>query len=145
PQVRGGRIATASLPGTVLLLRARRASETARRTQIQLPIRIVRTEFFARVNELVSAHDGRAHALIRAQARGGLNTIKVEIPEIEPMGDPVLRLERTRNAIIYQTFESNSVLGAPIRQALVNGFEMTPPKTNKTVSNREQATWWRFI
>jgi hypothetical protein len=145
PPVRGRRIVTARVPGTVLLLRARRASESARRTQIQLPIRIVRTEFFADVNELVSAHDGRSHPLVRAKARGGLNTIKVEIPENDRIVDPVLRLERTRTAIIYQTFDANSVLGAPIRQALINGFAMTPPTTSKTVADESRATWWRFI
>lgn len=126
-------------------MRVRRASETARRTQVQLPIHVVQTAFFAGVKDLVSAHDGRAHTLIRARARGGLNTIKVEIPEIEPMRDPVLRLERTTTAILYQTFDAISVLGKPIQQALLYGFAMSPPVTFKTVADETRATWWRFI
>jgi len=126
-------------------MRVRRASETARRTQIQLPIRIVRTEFFLSLPEVVSAHDGRSHQIVMAKARGGLNTIKVEIPEIEPMIDPVLRLERTPNAIIYQAYDASSVLGKPIRQALLNGFKMDPPRTFSTVADLSKATWWRFI
>jgi HKD family nuclease len=145
PPIRTRRRPRASVPGTVLLMRVRRASETARRTQIQLPIRVVQTEFFVGVRDLVSAHDGRAHTLIRASARGGLNTIKVEIPEIEPMADPVLRLERTATAILYQTFDAASVLGKPIQQALLNGFAMNPPTTFKTVPDEARATWWRFI
>lgn len=145
PPVRGRTTPTAGVPGTVLLMRVRRASETARRTQIQLPIRVVQTNFFTGVNELVSAHDGRSHPLVRARARGGLNTIKVEIPEIEPMVDPVLRLERTPRAIIYQAFDSSSVLGTPIRQALLNGFMLHPSMTLKTVADQLKATWWRFI
>jgi HKD family nuclease len=145
PPVRGRKRPRASVPGTVLLMRVRRASETARRTQIQLPIRVVQTAFFTGVRDLVSAHDGRAHTLISASARGGLNTIKVEIPEIEPMADPVLRLERTPNAILYQTFDASSVLGRPIQQALLNGFAMKPPTTFKTVADTTHATWWRFI
>jgi len=93
----------------------------------------------------VSAHDGRAHVIVRATARGGLNTIKAEIPEIDPMTDPVLRLERTPTAVIYRAFDANSVLGTPIRQALLNGFAMTPPTTSKTVADQRKATWWRFI
>ena len=85
------------------------------------------------------------HPLVQASARGGLNTIKTEIPEIEPMTDPVLRLERTANAIIYQAFDSASVLGLPIRQALLNGFAMIPPATMQSVSARTHATWWRFV
>jgi len=145
PPVSGRRKLRASVPGTVLLMRVRRASEMARRTQIQLPIRVVQTAFFAGVRDLVSAHDARAHALISASARGGLNTIKVEIPEIEPMRDPVLRLERTPTAILYQTFDASSVLGKPIQQALLNGFAMKPPTTFKTVAEETRATWWRFI
>jgi hypothetical protein len=145
PRVRGPRPSTAHVPGTVLLMRVRRASEIARRTQIQIPIRVVKTNFFQGVIELVSAHDGRAHVIVRATARGGLNTIKAEIPEIDPMTDPVLRLERTPTAVIYRAFDANSVLGTPIRQALLNGFAMTPPTTSKTVADQRKATWWRFI
>jgi HKD family nuclease len=145
PPVKRNKTASVLVPGTILLLRARRASKTARRTQIQLPIRKMHTDFFTLVDELVSAHDARSHRLVHARARGVLNTIKVEIPEIEPMEDPVLRLERTPRAIIYQAFDANSVLGVPIRQALLNGFAMTPPTTFKTVSDESRATWWRFI
>ncbi len=133
------------VPGTVLLMRVRRASESARRTQIQIPIRVVRTNFFTGLTMLVSAHDGRSHELINATARGTLNTIKIEIPEIQTMADPVLRLERTEKAIVYRAFDSSSVLGRPIHQALLHGFQLTPPATNGTIPDREKATWWRFI
>ncbi len=145
PPVRGTRPPTAHVPGTVLLMRVRRASETERRTQIQIPIRVVQTNFFHDAHELVSAHDGRAHAIVTATARGSLNTIKTEIPEIDPMADPVLRLERTPTAIIYRAFDANSILGTPIRQALLNGFAMSPQVTFKTVADQAKATWWRFI
>ena len=72
---------------------------------------MVQSEFFSGIKNIVSAHDARSHPLVRASARGSLNTIKTEIPEIEPVTDPVLRLERTANAIIYQAFDSASVLG----------------------------------
>lgn len=56
------------VPGTILLMRVRKA----RRTQIQIPIRVVRTRFFAGVNELVSAHNVR-HPLVHAEALTPLN------------------------------------------------------------------------
>jgi len=145
PPVRPKKPVAADVAGTVLLMRVRRASDSERRTQIQLPIRVVKTNFFSGVTELVSEHDARAHSLIHASARGGLNTIKVEIPEIEPMQDPVLRLERTPAAIIYQAFDAMSVLGTPIRQVLLNGFLTNPPETHSTVADQYKATWWRFI
>lgn len=145
PPVRRDQVIAVKVPGTVLLMRVRRASESARRTQIQIPIRVVRTEFFSGINALVSAHDTRTHPLIKAKARGGLNTIKTEIPEIEPMNDPVLRLERTATAIIYVVYDAKSVLGTPIHQALLNGFVMSPPRSSSSIADLEKATWWRFI
>jgi hypothetical protein len=105
----------------------------------------MRTDFFTGVNELVSVHDGRSHHLVHARARGVLNTIKVDITEIAPMDDPVLRLERTPMGIIYWAYDANSVLGLPIRRALLNGFDMIPPMTFKTLADQSRATWWRFI
>lgn len=145
PPVHRVQVPAAQVPGTVLLMRVRRASETARRTQIQIPIRVVRTNFFSGINALISAHDGRSHQLVQASARGGLNTVKTEIPEIEPLSDPVLRLERTATAIIYQAFDAKSILGTPIRQALLNGFELSPPMSSSSIADLERATWWRFI
>jgi hemin uptake protein HemP len=145
PPVRGARRLPANVPGTVMLMRVRRASDTERRTQVQIPIRVVNTQFFRGIREIVSAHDGRAHPLVRATARGALNTIKVEIPEIEPLSDPVLRLERTANAILYQAFDSTSTLGAPIRQALQRGLLFQPPQTSQTIRDVNRATLWRFV
>lgn len=145
PSLSQPKIPQAQVPGTVLLMRVRRASETIRRTQIQIPIRVVRTNFFTGIPSLISAHDGRKHALVHASARGGPNTVKTEVPEIEPMADPVLRLERTTDEIIYQAFDANSVLGSPIRQALMNGFRMSPQTSFSSISELNKATWWRFI
>ena len=145
PEVRGVAVATKKVPGTVLLMRVRRASESARRTQVQIPIRVVESKFFNGIKGIVSAHNGLQHPLIEASAHGSLNTIKVEIPEIDLMSDPVLRLERTATAIIYQAFDALSVLGTPIRQAMVNGFAMNPPTTQQTIKDTARATWWRFI
>ncbi len=146
PPIQRPAVDLAQVAGSVLLMRVRRASETARRTQIQIPIRVTRTNFFAGVASLLSAHDGRMHPLVQATARGGLNTIKTEVPEIESMSEPVLRLERTgTNTIVYQAFDGNSILGAPIKQALLNGFAMSPPATLCSIPGRDRATWWRFI
>jgi len=145
PSVRRAQAIVAQVPGTVLLMRVRRVSESSRRTQIQIPFRVLRTNFFSGMTALISAHDARSHPLGETMARGGVNTVRTEIPEIEPMIDPVLRLERTATAIIYQAFDANSVLGTPIRQALLNGFAMSPPASSCSITNLEKATWWRFI
>lgn len=70
PEIRGAAAATRKVPGTVLLMRVRRASESARRTQVQIPFRVVRSEFFTGIKGIVSAHNAQEHLLIRASARG---------------------------------------------------------------------------
>lgn len=80
PPIPSPLITVEQIAGTVLLMRARRASETARRTQVQIPVRVRRTKFFEGMREIVSAHDGRSHVIITASARGGINTI-LTIPE----------------------------------------------------------------
>lgn len=134
------------ITGTVLLIRVRRASENARRTQVQIPIRVMRTKFFEGITNIVSAHTGRTHTINPASARGMINTMKVELPEIDSMTDPVVRLERTPDAIVYQTFDAYSVLGRPLMDALKRGLDFDPPSTFLTTPRDPQhATWWRFI
>lgn len=132
--------------GRVLLLRPRRASEKERRTQIQLPIRLVRTAFFDGVNEIESAHDGRKHRIISASARGSLNTLKVEVPEINEIDLPVMRLERGPDGITYQAYAEESKLGRPLMDALRNGRTLSPPATVLTTPRAPRsATWFRFV
>jgi hypothetical protein len=132
--------------GTVLLMRVRRASETERRTQVQVPIRVVRTGFFGNDASVRSAHDARVHTVRRAEARGATNTMKLELPEIDPMADPVVRFERTAGWIEYQVYDATSTLGTPIMEALDRGREMDPPATHLTLpDNPRSATWWRFV
>jgi HKD family nuclease/hemin uptake protein HemP len=130
---------------SVLLMRLRRASERERRTQVQIPIRVVSTGFFGKDESVISAHDGRVHTLRYASARGGTNTIKLELPEIDPMVDPVSRFERHESGIEYQVYDAESTLGKPIMEALKRGREMHPPATMLTLESKPDiSTWWRF-
>jgi HKD family nuclease len=131
--------------GAVLLMRVRRASESARRTQVQFPKSVLATQFFDGTRAIVSSQDGRSHELHEAFARGIVNTIKVEIPEIKQMVDPVMRMERTDQGTVYEAYDSGSALGRPIREALERGFALVPPRTEASISDRDRATWWQFI
>jgi len=132
--------------GRVLLMRVRRASATARRTQIQIPIRLVRTGFFGQANEIRSAHNNQQHQIRPASARGSVNTLKVEVPEIDAMADPVMRLEQTPAGILYQAYDAGSPLGQPIMDALNAGLLMVPPATFLTLpGNPNRSTFFRFI
>jgi hypothetical protein len=127
-----------AVAGAILLMRVRRS----RGTQVQIPFQLYDMPFFAGFAAIISAQDGHPRGLNPA---GGRNTLKVEMPETANMRDPVLRLVRTPAAILYEVFDGGSVLGKPIRQALLRGFSMNPPVTFQTISDRAHATWWRFV
>jgi HKD family nuclease len=144
PPTPKGHAAATGTPGTILLMRVRRASATQRRTQVQVPIRLLKTsDFFRNGRQITSAADGRTHSFRDAEGPERLNTIKLEVPEIANMVDPVIRLRRTRAGIIYEAYDSESELGTPIRRNLEQGFRLR--ETEQSISDRKRATWWRFI
>lgn len=128
--------------GTVLLMRLRKASVTDRPTQTQIPFRVVDT-FFQGATMVRSAHDNVSHGIISASARGGRNTIKLEIPEMRTFADPVARFERTPTGIVYETYDVGTPRGNQILQSLQAGQQ--DGTTQQTIRNPQRATWWRFI
>ena len=149
PRPAGGRQPATPQAGTavgrVLLMRVRKASVEDRPTQTQVPMAVFRDPFFQGVTEIISSHDDRRHPIIEAQARGGVNTLKLEIPEMREFEDPVLRLEKTDSGMYYQAYDAQSALGRPIHVALQRGLNTTPRATQITRPPIERATWWRFI
>ena len=128
--------------GTVLLMRLRKASVTDRPTQTQIPFRVVDT-FFQGAAAVRSAHDDVSHGIIAASARGGRNTIKLEIPEMRTFTDPVARFERTPTGIVYETYDVGSPRGNQILQSLHAGQQ--DGTTQHSIRDLQRATWWRFI
>lgn len=128
--------------GTVLLMRLRRASETARRTQTQIPFRVADT-FFKGATGVRSAHSGEMHGINQATARGNRNTVKLEIPEMLDFVQPVARFERTPDGITYETYDVGSPQGNQIMATLEEGRR--DRSTQLSISDAERATWWRFI
>jgi hypothetical protein len=134
--------AQATSPGTVLLMRLRKASLTARQTQTQIPFRVMNT-FFRNATQVRSAHSPRAHGIIQASARGGPNTTKLEIPEMRNFQEPVARFERRPNGIVYEVYDVGSPQGNQIIASLKQG--MSDGTTQLSIRNAQRATWWRFI
>jgi hypothetical protein len=128
--------------GTALLMRLRKASVTDRPTQTQIPFRVVDT-FFGNATSVRSAHSGEAHGIIEASARGGRNTIKLEIPEMRNFVQPVARFERNPDGIVYEAYDVGSPQGNQIMATLEEGRR--DATTQLTISDAERATWWRFI
>lgn len=129
--------------GTVLLMRLRKAHVTDRPTQTQIPIRVADT-FFRGVAAVQSSHSGQGHGIIEATARGGRNTMKLEIPEMREFAQPVARFERTpEGGIVYEVYDVGSPQGNQILGALEEGRRDNT--TQLSIGDAERATWWRAI
>lgn len=135
-------VAARAPAGTVLLMRLRKAHVRDRPTQTQIPIRVADT-FFSGVTEVQSSHSGQRHGIIEATARGGRNTIKLEIPEMRDFLQPVARFERTPEGIVYEAYDVGSSQGNQILAALEEGRR--DKTTQLSISDAEHATWWRPI
>ena len=138
---------TSSAPtGQVLLMRVRKAHATDRPTQTQLPKEVANAPFFGGIKSVLSVHSGDLHNVREASARGIINTLKLEIPEMRKMADPVVRFERTPAGIQYEVYDSSSAQGKAIMGALQTGLATSPPTTKLTrATTPSSATWWRFI
>ena len=128
--------------GTVLLMRLRKASVTERPTQTQIPFRVLE-KFFAGAHEVKSTHSGLIHVISSASARGGPNTMKLEIPEMRNFVQSLARFERTPEGIVYEVYDVGSPKGNQILTALEDGRQDNT--TQLSITNPESATWWRFI
>jgi HKD family nuclease len=132
--------------GTVLLMRVRKASVSRRPTQTQLPKAVATQAFFAGISSVTSTHDGQNHGIHAAEARGIVNTLKLEIPEMRKFADPVIRFERTATDVVYEVYDSSSAKGKTIMNGLNFGLSTKPQSTFLTLPrNPSRATWWRFI
>lgn len=129
-------------PGSVLLMRLRKAHVTQRPTQAQIPIRLL-SSFFKGVSAVTSAHTGQSHSLIKASARGSQNTVKLEIPEMRSFSDPLARFELTPSGIVYEVYDIGTPKGNQIRARLVSGQKNG--STQATITDLSRATWWRAI
>jgi hypothetical protein len=56
---------------------------------------------------------------------------------------PVARLEKTQEGIVYETYDVGSPQGNQILASLEEGRR--DGTTQMTISNANRATWWRFI
>jgi HKD family nuclease len=128
--------------GTVLLMRLRKAHIRDRPTQAQIPFRVV-DQFFHGVDTVRSSHSGDEHKIVEASARGGRNTIKLEIPEMRGFAQPVARFERRAEGIVYETYDVGTPQGNQIIASLEEG--RANGATQLAVSDARRATWWRYI
>lgn len=133
--------------GQVLLMRVRKAHVTDRPTQTQIPAVVMQSTFFNGARSVTSAHTGEVHAVSTATARGSVNTLKLEIPEMRTMSDPVVRFEHTGSDIQYEVYDATTPQGSTVMRALQNGLKSGAANPTRLTRPRNptSATWWRFV
>ncbi|HEX5241862.1 MAG TPA: phospholipase D-like domain-containing protein [Tepidisphaeraceae bacterium] len=130
----------------VLLMRVRTARGGK---QIQVPITLKKSAFLQDIGELISGRDGahRPISATRPERMGGeINTYKCEMPELEPMSDPVIRLEKSATGVTFYAYDAESPQGRAIMSSLVAGRTAVPRTTVLTKpSDPSHSTWYRFV
>jgi hypothetical protein len=128
----------------ILLFRVR----PARGTQVQIPIPLRNSAYFARHNEIIGP-DGtsRGISVTRPERGGGkVNTVKVEIPESHGMTMPIIRLEHTSGGIRYTVYDGAMRDGKEFADALEEGRHTVPVETVLTKpSTPNESQWYRFV
>lgn len=146
PSSNSSAVATHTPLGQVLLMRVRKAHAIDRPTQTQIPKEVANAPFFGGIKSVLSVHTGESHDLREASARGIINTLKLEIPEMKHMTDPVVRFERTPAGIQYEVYDRVSAQGKAIMNSLEGGLNTSPQCTKLTrPSSPDRSTLWRFI
>lgn len=129
---------------SVILIRVRRASETTRRTQIQIPKSLANSSVFGDKKEVVSLHDGVVRSLRPAAARNITNTIKLEVPEIATFIDPILKFVLKDEAVYYEALDAANESSKDVVEFLKNGI--ANKQTSVTLPKKpEMSTWWRIM
>lgn len=127
-------VALPTLQSMVMRLRHGRG-----RTQTQIPLRVV-DSFFAGSRTLRDARTGRSRTMTLSKAGEARNTMKLQLPEIAKMADPVARFERRDDGILFSVHDSSSPDGQKIAELLTEGV-----RDGSTRKTQHGATWWRVL
>lgn len=130
--------------GRVLLMRLRRAA-AARPTQVQIPKQVLDTGFFGAAPWAAYSTSGQRRPISVATASGSANTRKMEMPEVRHFADIFARFVSDGTRVTYEVHDVTSAAGAAIRQAILEGFSTSPPRSRQTSGGstpKANSTWW---
>ena len=109
------------------------------RTQTQIPLRVVNS-FFAGSRTLRDAKTGRSRTMTLSKAGETPNTMKLQLPEIAQMTDPVAWFERREDGVVFEVHDASSPDGRKIASLLDEGV-----RDGSTRKTQKDATWWRVL
>lgn len=111
---------------------------SSRRTQIQIPKKC--SEFFGNLVVRSFCNKGWLFRITQATARNSVNTLKLEVPEIEKMIEPVLIFRKSSQWIWYVAMDG--MLNPRLKNWMMAGISDGSTKTTKP-SNIDCCTWYR--
>jgi hypothetical protein len=109
------------------------------RTQTQIPLRVV-DEFFAGSRTLRNARTGQWRTMTLSKAGDRRNTMKLQLPEIAQMTDPVAHFEHREEGVVFEVYDASSTAGHKIANLLDDGV-----RNGSTRKTQRGATWWRLL
>lgn len=109
------------------------------RTQTQIPFRLI-DQFFGQDRTLHDRVNGRLYTMTLSSTNDRRNTMKVQLPEIASMADPVARFVRGSAGMEFEVYDASSTEGKVIADLLADGL-----RNRATRQTRGGATWWRFL
>lgn len=109
------------------------------RTQTQIPFRLI-DAFFGPDRKLHDRVSGRTFAMTLSSSRERRNTMKLQLPEMAGMSDPVARFVRGAAGMEFEVYDASSKEGKVIADLLEEGLH-----NGTTRKTSHGATWWRFL
>lgn len=122
--------------GATLLMRLRKGRGA---TQTQIPFRVL-ASFFGDEIRVRSASAGTARDMTLSRSGNKKNTMKLQLPEMAQMQEPVARFKRTADGITYELYDAESAEGREIKESLNAGL-----RNGSTYQTQGAATWWRIL
>ncbi|HEV2991996.1 MAG TPA: phospholipase D-like domain-containing protein [Candidatus Angelobacter sp.] len=106
-------------------------------TQIQVPM-MANAIYFNESLDVISEHNGEAHSIREAHSGGGVNTLKLEVPECQNLQVPIIVFRKTEKETLYRVMQGKNGEGAKLLKRLEDGL-----KDKSTRRTRKGSTMWR--
>ena len=111
-------------------------------TQTQFPFAVL-DGFLGGQVKITSGHSLSSRAMTQSSSDGSRNTLKLQMPELGDIKDPVARIERGAVETTYYVYDSDSEQGRAIMRLLETGRRNGT--TRMTTGGPERGTWWRVV
>ena len=111
-------------------------------TQTQIPFAVF-DEFLGGMAKITSGHSKTVRAMTQSSSGGNRNTMKLQMPELSSIKDPVARIERGATGTTYHVYDSHTERGRAIMRLLEAG--RLDGTTYMTSGGPQRGTWWRVV